>query len=143
MASRVHFLGHLREEEVIAHLHACDVFALPSVTRAETFGVVQLEAMACGKPVISTNLPTGVPWVNRHQHTGLVVPPGDADALAAALTMLVSDAAMRQRMGEFAKARVEQDFLADRMAMQTAALYREISAGVTVAESAPAAGAIT
>ncbi|CAN5683242.1 N/A [soil metagenome] len=143
IASRVHFLGHLGDEEVIAHLHACDVFVLPSVTRAETFGVVQLEAMACGKPVVSTDLTTGVPWVNRHQHTGLVVPPRDADALASALTTLVSDASMRQRMGEFGRRRVEQEFLAEQMAQHTAALYHDVSAGMPVTQTASIAGAIT
>ena len=143
VTSRVHFLGHLDDDEVIAHLHACDVFVLPSVTRAETFGVVQLEAMACGKPVVSTDLPTGVPWVNRHEHTGLVVPPGDAQALASALTTLVSDGSMRQRMGELARRRVEQEFLAERMAHHTAALYRDVSAGMPVTQTASIAGAIT
>jgi rhamnosyl/mannosyltransferase len=126
---RVHFLGHLSDEEVIAHLHACDVFVLPSITRAETFGVVQLEAMACGKPVVCTDLPTGVPWVNRHGETGLVVPPADDGALAAALTKLTSDADLRQRMGDAARLRVLEHFTADRMARESSALYREVVLG--------------
>ena len=85
LADRVRFLGSLPDAEVVAHLHACDVFVLPSVTHAETFGMVQLEAMTCGKPVVSTNLRSGVPWVNRHEETGLVVEPGDAEGLADAL----------------------------------------------------------
>jgi glycosyltransferase involved in cell wall biosynthesis len=143
IGSRVHFLGHLADEEVIAHLHACDLFVLPSVTRAETFGVVQLEAMACGKPVVSTDLPTGVPWVNRHEHSGLVVPPGDERALASALNRLVEDPVLRQRMGNAARQRVADEFTADRMTALTSALYRDVFMGVSIANVAPVASAIT
>lgn len=124
--SRVHFLGRLPDDEVVAHLHGCDALVLPSTTRAETFGVVQLEAMACGKPVVSTNLPTGVPWVNRHDETGLVVEPGDASALATALRQLGDDAALRARLGEHARARVMEQFTAERMAADSSALYRDV-----------------
>ena len=124
--SRVHFLGRLPDDDVVAHLHGCDALVLPSTTRAETFGVVQLEAMACGKPVVSTNLPTGVPWVNRHGETGLVVEPGDAPALASALTRLGTDAGLRIRLGEHARVRVMEHFTAGRMAADSSALYRDV-----------------
>jgi glycosyltransferase involved in cell wall biosynthesis len=143
IGSRVHFLGHLSDEEVIAHFHACDLFVLPSVTRAETFGVVQLEAMACGKPVVSTNVPTGVPWVNRHGQTGLIVAPGDDRALANALNMLVTDTALRERMGASARQRVAAEFTADRMTALTAALYRDVFMGAPVTHVASVASAIT
>lgn len=108
--------------------HACDVFVLPSTTRAEAFGVVQTEAMACGKPVVSTALPSGVPWVNRDGETGLVVPPGDAPGLAAALTRLAGDAGLRQGMGERGRQRVLDEFTADRMASRAVDLCREVMA---------------
>ena len=143
ISSRVNFLGQLGDEDVIAHLHACDLFVLPSVTRAETFGVVQLEAMACGKPVVSTNLPTGVPWVNRHEHSGLVVPPGDDRALASALNRLLNDAVLRQRMGDSARQRVADEFTAGRMTALTSSLYRDVFVGAPVANIAPVPSAIT
>ena len=129
LSARVRFLGHVADDEVVAHMHACDLFVLPSVTRAETFGVVQLEAMACGKPVVSTNLPTGVPWVNRHGETGLVVEPGDVSELGGALNRLVEDPALRMRLGAHARQRVEETFTVERMTSKSAALYRDVVVG--------------
>ena len=76
------FAGNVSNDELPAYYHASDVFVLPSVAESETFGLVQIEAMASGVPVVSTNLPTGVPWVNQDGVTGLVVPPRDPRALA-------------------------------------------------------------
>jgi rhamnosyl/mannosyltransferase len=126
---RVRFLGGLSDSEVVAHLHACDVFVLPSVTHAETFGMVQLEAMACGVPVVSSSVRSGVPWVNRHGETGFVVEPGNASELAGALRTLLADAALRRRFGEAGRARVASEFTLEAMAARTAAIYREISEG--------------
>jgi rhamnosyl/mannosyltransferase len=126
VSDRVEFPGEVDTTTLGALYHACDVFVLPSVTRAEAFGMVQLEAMACRKPVISTALPSGVPWVNQHGETGLVVPPGDAMALRDALNTLVADADLRARMGERGRARVVQDFSIERMSRQTAELYENV-----------------
>jgi rhamnosyl/mannosyltransferase len=126
VADRVEFAGEVDALELAALYHACDVFVLPSVTRQEAFGMVQLEAMACGKPVISTLLPSGVPWVNRNGQTGLVVPPRDVAALRTALQTLVHDPALRARMGERGRARVEKEFTVPRMIAQTTALYRRV-----------------
>ncbi len=124
--SRVRFLGAVPDEEVASLYHAADIFTLPSVTRAEAFGVVQLEAMACGVPVVSTRLPSGVPWVNQHEQTGLVVPPGDATALHEALATLLRDPALRNALGRSARARVDREFTPERMARMTGDIYREV-----------------
>ena len=126
IASKVVFAGEVDEAGLTAWYHACDLFVLPSTTRAEAFGVVQTEAMACGKPVVSTALPSGVPWVNRDGETGLVVPPEDARALAAALSRLAGDAGLRQQMGERGRQRVLAEFTADRMASRAVQLYRDV-----------------
>lgn len=111
----IELTGELSDAEVVAHLHACDVFVLPSVERSEAFGVVQLEAMACGKPVVSTEIPSGVPWVNQHGRTGLIVPPGDPAALADAINALLDDPERRKRFGDVGRARVEAEFTVAQM----------------------------
>jgi len=123
VAERVTFLGPVSDVERRVLLHACDVFVLPSIDRREAFGIAQLEAMACGKPVIATDLPTGVRFVNRDGVTGLLVPPRDQAALARALTRLLDDAELRVRLGRAARERVERTFSADRMVELTRRVY--------------------
>ena len=112
---RVHVLGRVPDADLPAYYAAADIVALPSIARTETFGVVQLEAMAAGRPVVSTNLPTGVPWVNQDGVSGLVVPPGDVQAFAAAIARLGADADLRLRLGAGALARAESMFSIGRM----------------------------
>lgn len=121
------FTGSLPDDEVKALMHAADVFVLPSVTTAEAFGVVQLEAMGVGTPVVSTRVASGVPWVNRDGETGLVVPPGDAAALRRALERLLGDAALRARLGAGGVARVGAEFTLDAMGDRLVALCRELA----------------
>ncbi|MFP5258655.1 MAG: glycosyltransferase, partial [Acidobacteriota bacterium] len=101
LGGKVVLPGRIPDADLPDWFAACDVFCLPSVERAEMFGIVQLEAMAFGKPVVSTAIPrSGVPLVNRDGATGLVVPPGDAVALGRALARLLADPALCRRLGE-------------------------------------------
>jgi glycosyltransferase involved in cell wall biosynthesis len=123
---RVEFLGQVSERDLVTYYHACDVFVLPSITNAEMFGVVQLEAMACRKPVISTNLPTGVSWVNQHEKTGYVVPPANVGELASAIQRLLDNPRLREEMGEAGRNRVERHFTSAKMGEAMLEVYREM-----------------
>ncbi len=94
LGDKVFLLGRIPQEALPAYYAFSRVFCLPSTSRAEMFGMVQLEAMAMGTPIVSTNIPgSGVPHVNEHGVTGLVVEPGDSAALASAICELDADEA--------------------------------------------------
>jgi glycosyltransferase involved in cell wall biosynthesis len=126
ISDQVVFLGKLDDQELIHHFHACDVFVLPSIANTEAFGIVQLEAMACGKPVISTDLPTGVPFVNQHKKTGLIVPPQNATELANAIKTLITDEQLAHTFGTAGKQRVQEEFTLQVMINRVLALYKEV-----------------
>jgi glycosyltransferase involved in cell wall biosynthesis len=126
VSDRVVFLGKLSDDDLTYHYHACDVFVLPSVANTEAFGIVQLEAMACGKPVISTDLPTGVPFVNVHGKTGLIVPPKNSRALADAIETLLGNTALASDYGEAGRRRVDEEFTVDIMLRRVLELYKEV-----------------
>lgn len=129
VVDRVHFAGYIPDEELIAYYDACDVFTMPSTDRSEAFGLVQLEAMHLGKPVVSTRLGTGVEFVNVDGETGLLVPPRDVAALRAALRRLLDDPALRDRLGAVARARLATIFSVEQMVRKTLAVYRAVLKG--------------
>ncbi len=108
--SRIHFLGERRDEDLPFLYQHASVFVLPSITRNEAFGYVLLDAMQHGCPVISTNLPTGVSWVNQHEKTGLVISPRNPSAIAEALNRILSDTKFRTELSHNAIQRVREQF---------------------------------
>lgn len=123
---RITFTGPLADEELAAWYHACDVFCLPSISPAETLGLVQLEAMACAKPVVSTRLGTGVEFINLDGVTGITVPPADAQALAAAIGSIIANPALAARLGKNAYFRARHVFSTETMISRTLALYQTL-----------------
>lgn len=106
LEKKVHFLGNTSDEKLHKAFEECDVFVLPSVVKSEAFGLVQIEAMAYGKPVINTDLPSGVPYVSLDKITGLTVPPNDVQALADAMKWMIEHEEERNEMGSRARNRV-------------------------------------
>ena len=129
LIDRVSFLGSCSDEESLAARYAADLFVLPSTNRAEALGIVQLEAMACAMPVVCTELGTGTSYVNRNGETGLVVPPNDPQALAAAINRLLEDPALRAQMGSQGRKRVQKKFSIEAMVRNTITLYQEAIQG--------------
>src|SRR2546423_11470637 len=124
ITDRVFFLSEVKE--VSPFYHAADVFVLSSVARSEAFGIVQLEAMACGKPVVNTNLDSGVPFVSLHGVSGLTVPPADPLALGRAINNLLNDPARSHELGMAGRKRVEEEFSLATMTNRTLEVYREV-----------------
>jgi glycosyltransferase involved in cell wall biosynthesis len=124
VTDKTEFLGELADEVMIQFLHACDIFVLPSNMRSEAFGIVQLEAMACGKPLLSTEIGTGTSFVNQHDVTGMVVAPNDHRALAQAADRMLDDPELRVRYGRAGFQRVRADFEINSMVDAVADVYR-------------------
>ena len=123
--ARVTFAGEIHQSQIPAWYRAADVFAFPSTARSEAFGIVQLEAMASGLPVVNTQLDSGVPFVSLNEETGFTVPPRDPVALARAINSLLGDRELRARFGQRARQRVREVFTKARMGEQLRAIYRE------------------
>jgi glycosyltransferase involved in cell wall biosynthesis len=122
------FLGAVDDETLKDLFCACEFFAFPSSNQGEAFGLVQLEAMAAGRPVVNTSLPTSVPEVSLHEESGITVPPRDSEALRKAMLMLWNDTRMRERLGAGALARVTERFERGRVMHQLLDLYQEVLA---------------
>lgn len=126
ICTKVIWMGKVESEKIASYYYACDVFVLPSSINAESFGIVQLEAFACGKPVVSTDLPTGVPLVNLNHKTGLIVPPQDPCALAFAINKLLALSELRESYGQYAKERVQREFTKERMVQEVLRVYKTL-----------------
>jgi glycosyltransferase involved in cell wall biosynthesis len=120
---RITLTGKLSRDDLKVHLHAARLYALPSVTPEEAFGIVQLEAMAAGLPIVNTALPTGVPRVARHGLEGLTVPPNDPVALAAAIRQLLADQELAQRLGSTGRARATAEYGVEAFVKRTEGVY--------------------
>jgi len=126
LENKVSILDKVGHAELPYYYQACDVFVLPSIANSEAFGLVQVEAMACGKPVISTDLPTGVSYVNQDKVTGLTVPTKDSSSLAEAINDLLNDSEKRQKYGANGYQRAFSLYNKDQLAKNVYKIYSEL-----------------
>jgi len=127
---RVVFLGDLPCRQIVPYYHAATAFWFPSNFKSEAFGLVQVEAMASGCPVLNTHIPgSGVPWVSRHDETGLTIPVDDPAALARAANRLLNEPGLRQRLADAGRVRAQRDFDDRVMAARSIEVYRDILQG--------------
>jgi len=123
----IHFAGQVSDAEKMTLIQGCRALVLPSHLRSEAFGMVLVEAAMCGKPMISCEIGTGTSFVNIHEETGFVVNPGSHQALAWAMSTLLSDDRLADQMGKAARERYEQLFSGSALGGGYADLYREVA----------------
>lgn len=128
LEARIRFEGFVPDERLEPYFRSCECLVLPSISVNEAFGLVQVEAMACSKPTIATQLESGITEVNQPGVTGLLVPPSDPVALASAIRELLSDSQRSREMGAAARRRYEERFTRERMVDAYQALYGRLLA---------------
>jgi rhamnosyl/mannosyltransferase len=126
---RVAFAGAVGDDDLLAHLAAADLGVLPSTLPSEAWGMAMVEMLAAGLPVVCTELGTGTTFVNRDGETGLVVPPGDGAALAAAINRVLEDETLRRRLAEGARRRARALFSREAMMAGVREAYARALAG--------------
>lgn len=129
LREHVEFTGALRQDALPALMRRATFFVMPSIQAAggdqEGLGLVQVEAMGCGCPVISSDLPA-IRDVIVDRRTGLLVPPGNAIALCAAMQMLLADNGLRRRLAQHALAHVREHFDWESVANRYASLFESM-----------------
>ena len=127
LQDKVQLLGFVRENEVPSYYTACKLFCLPSVQKTEAFGIVQIEAMSSGKPVVATKIPgSGVAWVNENGVSGLNVTPGNPQEIAEAIQAIIEDEQTYQKFAEGARKRYETNFTQEKMIEKAIDIYNGV-----------------
>lgn len=127
-SDRVHFVGRLSDEELRWYHYVASVFAFPSITKNEAFGVALAEAMYCYTPAVTFTIEgSGVNWVNLNGVTGIEVPNGDSKAYAEAIDLLLSDEALAHQYAEAAHQRVAENFTIPKMMEKMNEVYDEMN----------------
>ncbi len=127
ISDKVIFTGYVPQQDLPSYYAACDVFTLPSVSPLEGFGIVQLEAMACGKPVVTTTIP-GPSEVDAEEVATIHVPPRNIEALADAVSRLLNNKALAKKMGENGRRLVAEKYTWGKIAIDLLGIYETLLA---------------
>lgn len=127
LSENIIFLGKVSDVIKNSYLQACDIFVLSSIFKTEAFGIVQLESMAFGKPIVSTMIPnSGVDWVNQNLISGLTVPIKDSKSIANAINLITQNPDLYIKLSIGAKNRFDSCFTQNIMSNKIINLYTEI-----------------
>ena len=124
LKDRVTFRGRISTEELVKHYSAAEIAVVPSLY--EGFGFPAAEAMSCNVPLIATKAGALPEVAGKDGEVGILVPPADPDALAAAIKRLLSDELLRRKMGEAGRKRVERNFTWEKAAKRILEVYQEL-----------------
>lgn len=128
LEEKVFLIGRIEQNDLASYYKASKIFCFPSIEKSEAFGVVQLEAMSIGTPVISTDiLGSGVPWVNENNTSGLVCRPKDAISLSKCLNEIINNDLIKEKLSIGAKNRYNQIFTKNKMVDDTEKIYMKIN----------------
>ena len=126
--SKIVLLGRLNDIDRNCYLAACDIFVLSSVYKTEAFGIVQVEAMALKKPVVSTEIPgSGVHWVNLNNISGLTVPIKNSNEIANAINSIVESSLLYNKLSDGAYQRFQSEFTQRVMVQKLIKIYDKIT----------------
>lgn len=126
LSSKVEMIGRIEESDLSKYYASCDVFCLPSIYKTEAFGIVQIEAMSCGKPIVATSIPhSGVSWVNKNNISGINVVPRSSKELADAIIKITSDSSVYNKYSIGARERFNALFRKEKMIESCLDIYAQ------------------
>lgn len=124
LQERVSLIGFVKDDDVMDYYGAADIYCLSSIWKNEAFAIVQIEAMSCGKPIVSTKIPgSGVSWVNQHDATGITVNPQDPRALAEAILAIGNNDILYNRYALGSQKRYRSHFTREKMVEKCLKIY--------------------
>ncbi|MBU4421839.1 glycosyltransferase family 4 protein [Candidatus Parcubacteria bacterium] len=123
IAQRIVFAGGVADADLSDYYNLADVFVLPSISRSEAFGIVLLEAGACGTPLVASNLP-GVRTVVQNKENGFLAEPGDVKDLAEKISKIIFDESLQKEMGRRARKIAEEDYKQERIIEKLMEIYK-------------------